>query len=181
MVVALARWRHALCLMPLLLLSACGGTDDEVVVLTCPQVLIVDETARLTQFAPGEGRDMLDVRFDAKIGTIEWVCEFLSEERRVDVEARFGVLAFRGPAAESSLARLPYFVAVANPQGEIMAKQVFAIEVAFPGNALEIGHVETVFQRLHYANIGVAADYTIYIGFQLTPEQLAEVRSGRGL
>ncbi|MBN34443.1 MAG: hypothetical protein CMM46_06630 [Rhodospirillaceae bacterium] len=175
----LTRWRFLPVLALLFVLAACGG-EEEVVVLTCPQVLIVDEASRLTQYAPGDGRDMLDIRYDAKIGTVEWVCEFHAEENRVDVEVRFGVLALRGPAAESSVARLPYFVAVADPQGEIMAKQVFAIESEFPGNALEIGHVETVFQHLHYASLSQAQSYTVYIGFQLTPKQLQDVRAGAG-
>jgi hypothetical protein len=158
------------------LLTACGN-DEVAFVLTCPQVLIVQEASQLTQYVPGAGRDMLDVRFDAEIGQVNWVCQFFVEENRVEIEVRFAMLALRGPAADSDVARFPYFVAVADPQGTILAKQVFAIDIQFPGNSLEIGHLERVFQTLEYASLSNAANYTVYIGFQLTPEQLADVRS----
>ncbi len=158
-------------------LAACES-EDGAVVLTCPQVFIVDETSRLTLHAPGEGRDIRDIRFDAGIGSVDWRCEFHSDENRVDVEVRFGVRALRGPAAEDPVGRFPYFVAVADPQGDVLAKRVFAIEVEFPGNAIEIGHIETVVQRLPYSRIADASRHTIYIGFQLTAEQLGEVRAG---
>ncbi len=157
-------------------LASCGGDEVEFV-MTCPQVLIVEEASQLTQYVPGEGRDMLDVRFDADIGRVNWVCEFFVEENRVEIDVRFATLALRGPAAENDVARFPYFVAVADPQGTILAKQVFVIEIRFPGNSLEVGHLERVFQTLEYAGLGNAANYTVYVGFQLTPEQLADART----
>jgi len=173
-------WRPALLLGLVLALAGCGG-KEEVLVLTCPQVLIVEETSELTLFAPGAGRDMLDVRFDVDIGAVEWICQFYADENRVDVEVRFGMRALRGPAAEGPVARFPYFAAVADPQGNILAKQVFAIDIEFPGNAIEVGHIEAVFQRLRYASIAEASKYTIYLGFQLTPEQLMDARARNGL
>lgn len=158
-------------------LAACGG-EDEIAVLTCPQVLIVDEASRLTLHAPGEGRDLRDVGFDAGIDAVDWRCEFHTEENRVDVEIRFGVRAMRGPAADGPAGRFPYFVAVADPLGDVLAKRTFAIEIEFPGNAAEIGHVETIVQKLPYDRIADASKHTIYIGFQLTAEQLGEIRAG---
>jgi hypothetical protein len=90
---------------------------------------------------------------------------------------QFLVRALRGPASEEPRTTFPFFVVVADPDGVILAKQVFGIDVAFPGNSLEIGHVETVRQRIRYPNIASAASYTIFIGFQLTPEQLGEARA----
>lgn len=171
----LMRLRY-LAMASLLALASCGGDEIEFV-LICPQVLIIDDASHITQYAPGEGRDLLDVRFDAEIGRVNWVCEFLVEENRVEIEVSFGMLALRGPAADGDVARFPYFVAVADPQGTILAKQVFAIDIQFPGNAMEIGHLERISQTLEYAQLSQADKYTIYIGFQLTPEQVADVRA----
>lgn len=176
----LCHWRPATLLGLALALASCGG-EEEILVLTCPQVLIVEEASDLTLYTPGEGRDMLDVRFGVGIQAVEWVCEFYADENKVDVEVRFGMRALRGPAAEGSVARFPYFAAVADPQGNILAKQVFAIDIEFPGNAIEIGHIEAVFQRLRYTSIAEASKYTIYLGFQLTPEQLMDARARNGL
>jgi len=161
----------------LLLLAACGS-KEEITVLTCPQVFIVQEAARYTQWAPGQGRDLIDVRYDADIVTVEWLCTFLTDKNRVDMEVRFALRALMGPASDGRQVRLPYFVAVADPSGAVIAKQVFGMDIAFPGNALEIAHIESVLQRITYGRIADAARYTVYIGFQLSPEQLAEVRAG---
>ena len=161
----------------LLLLAGCSG-DEQITVLTCPQVFIVQDAARSLEWAPGDGRDLIDVRYDAKILNVEWQCTFLTEENRVDMEVRFAMRAFMGTAAESRQGRFPYFVAVADPSGTVIAKQVFGIDIAFPGNALEVAHIESVLQRISYRQIADAAKYTVYIGFQLDPEQLEEVRAG---
>lgn len=161
----------------LVLLAACGS-KEQVTVLTCPQVFVVQDAARYLEWAPGGGRDLIDVRYDAKILNVEWQCTFLVEENRVDMEVRFAMRAFMGTSAESSQGRFPYFVAVADPTGTIVAKQVFGIDIAFPGNALEVAHIESVLQRISYRQIADAAKYTVYIGFQLSPEQLEDVRAG---
>lgn len=160
----------------LLLLAACSG-KEQVTVLTCPQVFIVQDAARYLDWAPGGGRDLIDVRYDAKILNVEWLCTFLTDKNRVDMEVRFAMRAFMGTSAEGRQGRFPYFVAVADPSGTIVAKQVFGIDIAFPGNALEVAHIESVLQRISYRQIADAAKYTVYIGFQLSPEQLEEIRA----
>ncbi len=164
----------------LLLGTGCGSRDIQVSVLTCTQVFLVQDATHLVDYAPGSGTDLIDVRYDARIISVEWLCTFLTDENRVEMEVRFGMRAMMGPAATESQTRFPYFVVVEDPDGNIIAKQVFGIDIGFPGNALEIGHIESVFQKLTYSSLARAAEYTVYIGFQLTPEQLAQVRSGKG-
>jgi hypothetical protein len=163
-----------------LLLAAGCSSDEQISVLTCPQVYLVQDATHYVEYAPGPGTDLIDVRYDAQIVSIEWLCNFLTDQNRVEMEVRFGMRAMMGPSATESQTRFPYFVVVADPEGNIIAKQVFGIDIGFPGNAIEIGHVESVFQKLTYSSIAWAAEYTVYIGFQLTPEQLALARSGRG-
>lgn len=163
-----------------LLLAGCAS-ETEVSILTCPQVYLVEETTHYTDLAPGAGSDLLDVRYDARMTNVEWLCNFYTDENRVEMEVRFGMRAMMGPAADSSQARFPYFVVVADPGGKIIAKQIFAIDIAFPGNALEVGHVESAIQKLTYASLARASEYTVYIGFQLSPDQLARVRTEQDL
>jgi len=163
-------------LFGLAFLSACGSDDASLGTVICPQAFMVKDATRSTVYVPGGGRDLIDIEYNAQIIDIEWACIYEVEEDFVDVEVNFFVRALRGPAAVEPQATFPYFVAVADPEGAILAKQVFGIDIAFPGNSLEIGHIETVRQRIRYPNIASAASYTIFIGFQLTPEQLADVR-----
>lgn len=160
----------------LLVLAGCSS-ETEVSILTCPQVYMVQDAARYTDLAPGSGSDLLDVRYDARMTNVEWLCSFFTDENRVEMEVRFGMRAMMGPAADGPETRFPYFVVVADPDGKIIAKQVFAIDIVFPGNSLEIGHVESAIQKLTYTSLARASEYTVYIGFQLSPEQLARVRA----
>ena len=68
---SLIRLRY-LAMMSLFVLASCGSDEVEFV-LICPQVLIIDDALHITQYAPGEGRDLLDVRFDAEIGRVNWM------------------------------------------------------------------------------------------------------------
>lgn len=172
-----AGWIGAAGLVLSVALAACSS-DETAVVLTCPQVLVVDEASRLTLHAPGEGREAQDVRFEAVIGQARWACEFFPEAGRIEVRVSVDMAALRGPAAEGPVAELPYFVAVAAPDGAILAKRTFAATLEFQEDATEAGHVETVVQRFRYARISEAAAHTIYLGYQLTPEQLEEARAG---
>lgn len=161
-----------------LLLWGCGE-KAQVGVLTCPQVYVVNDASTLIEYAEGSGRDIIDEMVLARIVNVEWLCTFVTDENRVDMEVRFGMTARLGQAAVNAgvnQMRFPYFVVVADPSGKIVAKQVFGIDTFFPGNMREIAHVESVLQRLGYANIAQAAKFTVYIGFQLTRAQLAESR-----
>ncbi len=173
-------WRFGAALAALaavIFLAACGSEDKSLGTVICPQAYMVKDAMRSTDYAPGGGRDLIDIRYKAQIVDILWSCIYMPEENYVDVEVQFFVRALRGPAAEEPQNTFPYFVAVADPQGDILAKQVFGIDVNFPGNSLEIGHVETVRQRIRFATLASASSYTIFIGFQLTPEQLTEARA----
>ncbi len=160
----------------LLALAGCGG-EDGAYVLTCPQALIVADAARLTLYAPGAGRDLLDMRFDASIAALDWTCEFFPGENRVDVELRTALRALRGPAAEAPSVSLPVFVAVADPQGQLLARRVFQLEIGFPGAEVEVGHIWPTRQSLPLGPGRAAADYTLYVGYRLTRDQLAEARA----
>ncbi len=160
-----------------LILSSCASEEEVLGTVICPQAYIVKDATRSTDYAPGGGRDLIDIKYNAQIVDIAWSCLYETEKRFVDVEVQFFVRALRGPASEERQTTFPYFVVVADPQGEILAKRVFGIDVNFPGNALEIGHIETVRQRIRFPTLAGAADYTIFVGFQLTPEQLAEARA----
>lgn len=162
------------------LLAGCAG-DDDPFVLTCPQALIVEDASRLAIHAPGAGRDLLDLRFRASIDALDWTCEFFPDEKRVDVELRAALRVLRGPAAQGAPAvRLPVFVAVADPQGDLVARRGFELEIGFPGQAVEVGHLWHSAQRLRYGALSEAADYTIYVGYRLTREQLAAARAAGG-
>ena len=182
MIVARSMRRASLALLAGLFLLVAGcSSQQSASVLTCPQVFLVQDATHYVDYAPGAGTDLIDVRYDARIINVEWLCTFTTDENRVEMEVRFGMRAMMGPSAQEARGRFPYFVVVEDPDGNIIAKQVFGIDIGFPGNSIEIGHIESVFQKLTYASLARASEYTVYIGFQLTPEQLARIRAGQDL
>ncbi len=178
--IARDRWLAPIVALGLgLFVAACQSEEAVLGTVICPQAYMVKDATRSTDYAPGGGRDLIDIEFNAEIVDIAWDCLYETEQRFVDVEVQFFVRALRGPASQERQTTFPYFVVVADPEGTVLAKRVFGIDVAFPGNALEIGHIETVRQRIRFPTLAGAADYTIFVGFQLTPEQLEEARARR--
>src|SRR5262249_49182168 len=77
-----------------------------------------------------------------------------------------------GPANPDRNASFPFFVAITNPAGEIIAKRIFTSALVFPGNVGYVEHREELSQRIPLSTGGGAADYQVIIGLQLTPDEL---------
>lgn len=144
----------------------------------CPRAYILDDASQVTQFREGGGRDLVDVRFEGRIFDIASECAY-SDGGYVDVAVAFLWLASRGPAAEGDVGRYAYFIAVADPDRNIVAKEIVEIAVDFSGNPLNVLQRENVSERIVLSSTGDARYYQVFIGFQLTREQLEYVRSRR--
>lgn len=142
----------------------------------CPRVARVDDAGRLTRFA-GTGRDLTDVAFEAEISAMQGSCAF--EDDEIDVELDVQFIASRGPADTNRRADFRYFVAVARTDHTVLAREEFDSYIEFPGNQVRAGIVEELVQRIPIPEGGSGAPYVIYVGFVLTPEELAFNRAQR--
>ena len=152
----------------LALLSACA-TDNRVEV--CPQVNFVDGLQRMTAFGPAVGADLSNVAYSAQMVQLAAVCSF--GRRGATVTAEFLLIADRGPADRERVARLDYFVAVADVEGEILAKEIFHSEIPFADNRRRVGRKEEIepFMPSRSGDRDFTG-YRVLIGFQLSPEQV---------
>ena len=158
-------------------LAGCGmfsGAGDR----NCPRVDTLDGAGRVTQFNPGPTRDLTDVRFEGRIVKIESECEY-DRDGTVEVSAIVTMEFVRGPAAPSEEGRFEYFVAITDPSGRRIKKQVFPLPVPFPGAATRVRARDEPTQRFSYAPADDARGYRIFVGFQLTRDQLDYERSLR--
>lgn len=144
----------------------------------CPRAVVVGDAQKLTQFRPGLGRDLTDVQFEIEIVGLAPVCEY-DENGYVDADVAINMSVVRGPAAEGKPGHYEYFVAITNPNDEIIAKRVFPVDVEFPEAILRVGVTEEITQRIAYAPEPDASRHRIFVGFQLTRDQLDYVRSRR--
>ena len=155
-----------------------GCASDPPLAGTCPATGFVAGLERATVFAPGGGTEPSDIAWSARMGRLDAACEL--ETGGATVAARFAIDAERGPAGGDGAARPYWFVAIAAPGGEILAKEVFSSEIPFEGGRSRAAREEEVAPFLPARRGGLDfAGYRVLIGFQLTPEQVERNRAER--
>jgi hypothetical protein len=131
--------------------------------------VVLSDAARQVKFA-GEGRDLTDVLFEASISTGRLVCEY--DDNVLDVDLQVDVVASRGPANSDRLANITYFVAVSRTDRTVLARESFDIAIPFPGNRTRVSGLEEIGQVITLPAGEDGGDYLIYVGLELTREEL---------
>ncbi|WP_448203351.1 hypothetical protein [Azospirillum sp. sgz302134] len=159
-----------------LLLSGCsslglGGSNPTEAALACPKVAIVRDLSEVTQFRSG-GRDLTDITSRAALADFNGGCDYT--DNGVTVNVNLFLVAERGPALQGNQATYRYFVAVAKPGEETpSAKSEFETTVAFEPGKVRSGSREELAPKIPLPKYVNAKDWKIFLGFQLTPDQLA--------
>jgi hypothetical protein len=161
-------------LLPLALAAAATSAGCASQQVPCPRVLKVQDAERLTRFT-GAGRDLTDVLFEAQVGEITGSCGL--DEGAIDMTMNVTFQAMRGPADRARRADFAYFVAIVDADGDVLAREGFDSNLEFPEARSRAGVVEELQQRIP-AGSGTPP-YTVYVGFALTPDELAFNRGGR--
>ncbi len=164
-----ARLRVIAALAPLLLQACAGGEPP----LPCPEAVRIIDASRMVRFE-GAGRDLTDVRFEAELEGLRLSCGY--DDAVIEATLGVSISVVRGPADRARLARIRYFVAIANSDRNVLARETFALEVSFEGNRTRIMVTDEVTPRFPLAAGKTGADYRIYVGFSLTPEELRRNR-----
>jgi len=154
-------------------LAACssfGENDEKPRDYACPEVSILGDAENITQFKAGDGRDLIDVMYEARIRNIKTGCKIL--KGRIVSEVSFELVATRGPAAQGREGEFNYFVAVTDTGGRVLAKEKFDATIAFAANRRRAGTLELTEQSIPTTGNQNSADFEILVGFQLTPKQL---------
>jgi hypothetical protein len=170
---AIRRSRALAGLVAVLVLASCA-TEPET--RPCPQALVLADAARQVKFS-GQGRDLTDVVFEANIQTGRLVCAY--DDNVLDVDLQVRVVASRGPANSDRLANISYFVAVARTDQTVLARESFDIAIPFPGNRTRVAGLEEIGQVITLPGDDDGDDYRIYVGLELTPEELDYNRANR--
>jgi hypothetical protein len=173
MTVATAMRRLVLAAVPAaLLLAGCSSSEPPP---PCPSVGTPALLENFTQFEPGGGRDLTQVRFSGRLSGFQSTCEY--DEKGVDLELALQMIVERGSADRERKVDVQYFVAVEDGPGNITAKQVFDVTIPFEGNSRRLARVEEISLRVP-APAGHGFKQTrILVGFQLTAEQVEYNRS----
>ncbi len=168
--------RAALAAAVLVVLAGCNPFDDPP---PCPRVSVLKQTSQLTLYGEGPGRDDANVAFALELRDVASDCDHSIDDEEgggVEVEFALSIDATRGPAAETDRLSVPFFVAIARPDRQIVAKEVFTAEIVFEDDGPRARTVEEIEQWIPLRPGEFGLGYETLIGFQYTAAQLEELR-----
>ncbi|MEN8721352.1 MAG: hypothetical protein ABF335_00540 [Alphaproteobacteria bacterium] len=144
----------------------------------CPAIGVLEHAVDITVFQPGKGRDLTDVEYEGEFRGVGTSCDYDEDDRLIEAEASFKILARRGPAARNSQIELPIFVAIVAAGGEIVDKRQYPVLLKFD-EGTEVAQVADTLEdiKIYLERGDSTRSYEILIGFQLSESQLAYNRS----
>ncbi len=152
-----------------LLLAGCGPTEQFPPI--CPSVALLADAADLTEYN-GRGQDLTDLVIDGRIIAVPAKCQ-RGAKGIVNVKLRVDAAVTRGPALSGRDVKVPVIVGVT--QGDaVLDRKAFTLAGRFTANVdtLRIGSDE-ISLEFPVTEQKPASLYRIYVGFDLTPDQLA--------
>ncbi|CAI3925127.1 unnamed protein product [Commensalibacter communis] len=169
-----------------LFLLGCNAKETYDFPPACPKVTVLSSASDAYQFS-NNTNDLAHLVTKASILGAEGNCiddpknEDNKEKKKrkkaytdkIDTTMNVVIQVKRGPAAQERRYQIPYFITMIK-NGEIMDKQQFVANVQFPDNIDQV----TLKSDKILLKIPATADrqpdgYELFIGFQLSPEQLA--------
>jgi len=156
-------------------LAACAGPKDNEFPPICPGLKLVPDAADLTRF-DGKGVDVTNLVDRSRITEVPAQCV---DDKKGTVHATLHVVADieRGPASPATPAPVGYFVALME-NDKVLNEQDFALAATFASN---VDHTtvkgDDIELLLPVSKTKSAAAYHIFVGFRLSPAELAYNRA----
>lgn len=172
------RARALLCAaVGLLAVGGCASDDQDLA--PCPSAKVLGEPSQLTRFAEGPGRDAVDIQFEASFTRVAGECSYSKGGGDVDVELTVVIDVARGAAAEAGRVAFRYFVAVTERPGpngaerSVLARTSFPVEVTLPQGGRGLRYTDVLDISIPRPTGRDVRDYVLYLGFELTAEELS--------
>ena len=158
-----------------LLVTACA--DDSIFSggrslsgVACPQVAVLNAPGELTRFSDGKIGELSDVLFHARMEVLGGHCDIEKEAVFVTTDAKLTVI--RGPAENKREVKFAFFIAVLNGQREVIMREAFPIILKFEGPEGRFEFEDSVTVQIDLQPNMDPASYSIYAGFEMSPEEL---------
>ncbi|HUC60816.1 MAG TPA: hypothetical protein VMF53_02560 [Alphaproteobacteria bacterium] len=164
----------AVAMLALAALGACQITGE----LPCPAAKILRDASQVTRFTPGAAENAANLRYVASIDDAKLNCTYDSSTYdKIDVALAVKFDATRPPGRPADTVELRYFVAIVNLQGEILAKKDFPLQLAFGAGATATSLVDSLRQTIPIKYPQNGGSLEIWVGYQLSPADLAYNRA----
>lgn len=161
----------------LLFLSACTGMPGVAEPPPCPLVSTLGDAEIITRFVDGPGRDPIDLDFTGRINKLSGKCFFEIDSDtgegvvRVNVNTEFKMV--RGAGNKTRQADFEYFVSVLDGGGNVLEKLIVPFTARYWKNrTFMIGSDDPVDLSIPLTGGRDGSDFSIYVGFQLSREEL---------
>ena len=141
----------------------------------CPQVHIVDELSSLSEFASVGNTSERNLISRVNLQQVESSCSFQNNQVSVDLKMAFeSTLGEKGKLRKNDkpFFSYPFFVAVTDPKGVIMAKEIFSASMTYDRNEDSHTYYESMRQLIPLDRKSHAKRHKVLLGFQLDPAQL---------
>lgn len=154
------------------LLSACGAFGSKNPPPRCPEVLLLKDANSVTYFKPGSGRYITDVLAMIDIVDFKGECKYNRKRTKADITLSVSFDVRRGPADRSRAVDFRYFVAIPKFHPAPQGKSIFPLQAKFRGNQTRLNLIDEIQLEIPLPPRPKIDEYSIYMGIQLTPQQL---------
>ena len=169
------------------LVAGCPILELEKSPFYCPTINILADAASVTRFRDGPGRDIIDIAHEGEIRDIlaakcKHDIDKDSGEGLLTVKFSLVIEAELGPAADDRKPAFGYFVSITDGSFNILQKELFRFPVEFSGNRTRVtAEDEKVTLDIPLKAGQDGRDFEIFIGFQLSQEQVEYNRRRRAV
>ena len=139
--------------------------------------MILRPLSNTAVFGPAEQRRPDNVAFYGLLSEADLKCEFAGDAVRMNLDVV--IVGERGPAGKADSVDFQYFVAVTGPDQAILSKKPFPIRITFDTPQKRAGVTDHIQQTIPLGGLK-AADLSVYIGFQQSPEVVEFYKRFRG-
>ena len=142
----------------------------------CPSVQIMTDLQAMHQYTNFKDALPENKISDIQISDVQTNCTESDNTQNIALKIDITFDGEKGPKAQASAPGnvsnfdYPYFVAVTDTKGQILAKEIFSAELTYSADQKKVKQIETINQLLPKAN--AAQNYTVLLGFQLNEDQL---------
>lgn len=142
---------------------------------TCPQATARPDLTRLVEFYNPSRTDDASKLSEVTIVGLNNTCRVENDQLVMQIDLSLtGKIGPKAKVKSSDKVSFvyPYFVAVTDQTGVVVAKEIFAASMIYASNQTQGTQEETIFQNMPFPDTANGQTYNVIVGFQLSPEQL---------
>ena len=144
----------------------------EAVPVDCPPIEVVEDLSRIVDSNNYNDGDEAAHNSRLSVNRANASCAIMGRQLDMQMTVEFTGRRHADTTAAANFS-YPYFIAVTDDAGTVLAKEIFAVSVSYPAGVDNIETLETINQKMPLAADGTIPDYNVMVGFQLNADQLA--------